>query len=92
MIKPAAVVTGSSSGIGRSLAVNLSDKYYIYLVSRNKEKLNKTSELIKAKNNESEVIIADITNEKDVDRIASTVKPSKLELLINNQKEVYGML
>ena len=62
MIKPAAVVTGSSSGIGRSLAVNLSDKYYIYLVSRNKEKLNKTSELIKEKNNESEVIIADITN------------------------------
>ena len=59
MIKPAAVITGSSSGIGRSLAINLSDKYYIYLVSRNKEKLNKTSELIKAKNNESEVIIAD---------------------------------
>jgi len=84
MIKPTAVVTGSSSGIGRSLAVNLSDKYYIYLVSRNKEKLNKTSELIKAKNNKSEAIIADITKEKDVDRIASIIKSSKLELLINN--------
>ena len=47
MNKPIAIITGASTGIGQSLSIKLSDKYFIYLVSRNKEKLQKTAELIK---------------------------------------------
>ncbi len=49
MIKPAAIITGASSGIGRSLAIELSEKYFIYLVSRDIKKLENTKKIIHRK-------------------------------------------
>ena len=49
MIKPAVVITGASSGIGKSLAIELSDKYFVYLVSRNIKKLENTQKIIHRK-------------------------------------------
>ena len=37
MDKPIAIITGASSGIGRSLAIKLSNQYLVYLISRNKD-------------------------------------------------------
>ena len=60
MAKPIAIITGASSAIGRSLAIKLSEKYLVYLISRNKENLNKSKELINTQNNDCKIIISDI--------------------------------
>ena len=85
MNKPIAIITGASTGIGQSLSIKLSDKYFIYLVSRNKEKLQKTAELIKNKNNQCKMIVADVSRRKSIDLIYSQIKNKQdIELLINN--------
>ena len=61
MTKPIAIVTGASTGIGRSLSIKLSEKYFVYLISRNKDKLQETAKIIQDNNNECKVIIADIS-------------------------------
>ena len=85
MSKPIAIVTGASTGIGQSLSIKLSDKYFIYLVSRNKEKLQKTAELIENKNNQCKMIIADVSRSKSIDLIYLQIKNKQdIELLVNN--------
>ena len=85
MSKPIAIITGASTGIGQSLSIKLSDKYFIYLVSRNKEKLQKTAELIKNKNNLCKMIVADVSRSKSIDLIYSQIKNKQdIELLVNN--------
>ena len=85
MHKPIAIITGASTGIGRSLAIKLSEQYLVYLISRNKENLNKTKELINAQNNECKVIISDISKTESINDIYSQIEnKEKIELLINN--------
>tara|TARA_Y100000389_G_scaffold196943_1_gene230649 strand:- start:1941 stop:2645 length:705 start_codon:yes stop_codon:yes gene_type:complete len=85
MTKPIAIITGASSGIGQSLAIELSDKYFVYLVSRNVRNLNKTKKYIESKNNKCEIIISDITIEKSVNELYKKIpNKNQIELLINN--------
>ena len=85
MTKPIAIITGASSGIGQSLAIELSDKYFVYLVSRNIRNLNKTKKYIESKNNKCEIIISDITNEKSVNNLYKKIpNKNQIELLVNN--------
>ena len=85
MSKPIAIVTGASTGIGRSLAIKLSDNYLVYLISRNKNNLNKTKELINLKNNDCKIIVCDISEIESTDEIYSQIEnKEKIELLINN--------
>jgi len=85
MNKPIAIVTGASTGIGRSLAIKLSDNYLVYLISRNQDNLNKTKELINAKNNDCRIIVSDISKIESTDQIYSKIEnKEKIELLINN--------
>ena len=85
MSKPIAIITGASTGIGRSLAIKLSTQYFVYLISRNKEKLQKTAEIIKKQNNQCKIIIADVSKRESIDLIYSQIKNTEdIELLINN--------
>ena len=85
MDKPIAIITGASTGIGRSLAVKLSKQYLVYLISRNKENLNKTKELINAQNNDCKIIVSDISKTESMNDIYSQIEhKEKIELLINN--------
>ena len=85
MNKPIAIITGASTGIGRSLAIKLSDNYLVYLISRNKNNLNKTKELINLKNNDCKIIVCDISEIESTDEIYSQIEnKEKIELLINN--------
>ena len=59
MTKPIAIITGASTGIGKELAVELSNDYFVYLISRNIENLKKTKAIIHNKNNDCEIISAD---------------------------------
>ena len=67
MDTPIAIITGASTGIGRSLGIKLSNQYLVYLISRNTENLNETKELINAQNNECKVIVADISQSESID-------------------------
>ena len=85
MTKPIAIITGASTGLGRSLSVKLSDQYFICLISRKQEKLKKTEALILGKNNQCQIIEADVCKEDSIDSIYSQIKnKSNIELLINN--------
>ena len=85
MDKPIAIITGASTGIGRSLAVKLSKQYLVYLISRNKENLNKTKELINTQNNDCKIIVSDISKTESMNEIYSQIEhKEKIELLINN--------
>ena len=85
MDKPIAIITGASTGIGRSLAIKLSEQYLVYLISRNKENLNKTKELINDQNNNCKIIVSDISQTESMNNVYSQIKhKEKIELLINN--------
>ena len=85
MVKPIAIITGASTGIGRELAVELSNNYFVYLISRNIDNLNKTKEIIINNNNDCDIIVADITNQESVEKIYNTIHDKdNIELLINN--------
>ena len=84
-MKPIAIITGSSTGLGRSLAIQLSSQYFIYLISRNKKKLIQTKKIIDNKNNECDIIVADVSKKESVDIINKSIKNKKdIALLINN--------
>ena len=66
MPKPIAIVTGASSGIGKNLAIKLSDDYFVYLISRNNDRLQKVYNIILSKGNECEVVVADISKKESL--------------------------
>ena len=85
MKKPIAIITGASTGIGKLLSIKLSSKYFVYLISRNKNKLQKTVDQIIGNNNECQAIIADISKENSLDLIYSKINDKEnVDLLINN--------
>ena len=77
MNKPAAIITGASTGIGREMAVKLSEQYFVYLISRNIKKLKKTAQLISDKKNECKIIVSDISNQDCIELISSQIDSKK---------------
>ena len=77
-----ALITGASSGIGRFLSIELSrDSSLIYLIGRNKEELEKTAGLLSCR---SEVVVADISLQKGINKISTLIEMEDINLLINN--------
>ena len=81
-----AVITGGSTGIGRHLAILLSDKNYkIILISRNEKQLKSVKEQIENSQNFCKILSADLSNENDIDKIVNYLKNNNnIDLLINN--------
>lgn len=82
-----ALVTGASSGIGRSIAIALAaEDARVVLASRNEAKLAEVANQIDAAGGSAEIIPADVTNEEQIlalfRRIGS--RYGRLDLLINN--------
>ena len=85
MSKPIAVISGASTGIGKILAIKLSDNYFIHLISRNINKLQKVSDEILKKGNACKIIDADISKSESIESIYSKIENKQdIELLINN--------
>uniref|UniRef100_D2SNW1 Hydroxybutyrate dehydrogenase n=1 Tax=Heliothis virescens TaxID=7102 RepID=D2SNW1_HELVI len=77
------LVTGGSSGIGAAIAIKFAEEgAKVAIVGRNQEKLKNTAK----KCGNPLVIVADVTKDEDVKRIASeTLKNfGKLDVLVNN--------
>ena len=77
-----ALITGASSGIGKDMALYLSELGYdLILVAKTKEKLEKVKEQIKTK---AIIIVADLSEREEVEKLYYQTKKEKIDLLINN--------
>jgi 3-oxoacyl-[acyl-carrier protein] reductase len=85
-IKPIAVISGASSGIGEQLSIKLANlNYKVILISRNKDKLLSIKKSIKKNNQKCQIIVADISKPDIIDKLKSQIEfPSQISVLINN--------
>lgn len=75
------LITGASSGIGKSMAIYMSEMgYEIIMVSNNKEKLEKASKKVK----NSTIYVCDLRDGKDVDKFCQFILDIKPDIVINN--------
>jgi NAD(P)-dependent dehydrogenase (short-subunit alcohol dehydrogenase family) len=75
-------VTGASSGIGRAIAVECSRMdAELVITARNEERLNETLHLMNRDSLSHKIILADLSNEDDIERIADFV-PYKLDGIV----------
>lgn len=80
-----ALVTGASTGLGKSLSLKLALKgFKIVLASRNIEKLNSLKELISENGGDSQIIPTDVTKEKDVIKLYSSIETDNVDVVVNN--------
>jgi len=82
-----ALVTGSTHGIGRSIALSLADeKCNVAICSRDKKKINETLEQLKKRNIDRLGIQADVMDKIDIERVMNQIidKWGTIHILINS--------
>ena len=86
-MRPLALITGASSGIGLTFARHLAARGYdLAMVARRKDRLDQEARAIRAAHPvETEILPADLTEEADLKAVAERIAAApNLELLINN--------
>ena len=82
-----ALVTGSSRGIGRSIALILADSgAHVVLAARNRKLLKEVEEEVTGPGGEATAIPTDISDESDILQLFGTVRErwGRLDILVNN--------
>lgn len=80
-MKPVAVITGASSGIGAATALLLAENgYHVVAVARREDRLRQLSE----ENKDIETLIVDVTSDSDVQRLAAHLHDKPVEVLVCN--------
>ncbi len=82
-----AVITGASSGIGKEIAQKLAKEgLLIYLLGRDKKKLNDTAKIVKKAGSQAKVFAFDLTNANEVRKFAHKFMQSfrVLDILIHS--------
>jgi len=85
--RPAAVITGASSGLGEEYARQLAAQGYdLVLVARREDRLRAVRDDLAGKHQlEMEIVVADLTRHEDVERVAQRIgQLPSLDLLVNN--------
>jgi NADP-dependent 3-hydroxy acid dehydrogenase YdfG len=82
-----AVVTGSGSGIGREVAINLcKEGVYVVICGRRQASLDETMRMIHGEGGEAIAVQADVSKEQDVDRLVKAALSAygTIDILVNN--------
>ena len=80
-MKPIAVVTGASSGIGAATANLLaSNGFHVVAVARRSDRLQE----LKKQNQDIEILTVDVTSDKDVEALTSHLAGKPVEVLVCN--------
>ena len=85
--RPLAAITGASSGIGATFARKLASRGYdLLLIARREDRLRAlASELADTYHISAEALIADLTRQDDLERVAARIQSApRLGLLVNN--------
>lgn len=78
-----ALITGASGGIGLEVARRLAtENYRVTLVARNSDRLEKA--LATLSGNGHKVLVADLTQNEDLQKLAAHLRTEKYDLLVNN--------
>lgn len=84
-MKKSVLITGSSKGLGKELAlVFASKKYDVILHGRNKKDLEKVKNQISKFNVECYVVVGDLKDYKTIEKLSKISKEKNISLLINN--------
>jgi NAD(P)-dependent dehydrogenase (short-subunit alcohol dehydrogenase family) len=74
------LITGASSGIGRNLAINLSQSYNIVLLARNHERLLETKSLC-SRNNDQLILELDLVKTDEIEKtMSSFIQEKNIEI------------
>jgi hypothetical protein len=77
-----ALITGASSGIGKDMAIYLSELGYdLIVVARRKDKLKELKDMLTT---DVRIIDLDLSNEKECYKLYDKVKKENIDILINN--------
>ena len=81
-----AVITGASSGVGKSLAIQLSDAgYRVVLAARSEDKLNAIAEEIQFKGGNSLVVPTDVSQPEQINNLKDrALEYGDISVVINN--------
>ena len=81
-----AVITGASSGVGKSLAIQLSDAgYSVVLAARSEDKLNAIAEEIQSKGGDSLVVSTDVSHPEQINNLKDrALEYGDISVVINN--------
>jgi 3-oxoacyl-[acyl-carrier protein] reductase len=82
-----ALVTGSSQGIGKSIAIGLAEAgAHAILTARNQQKLTQVKREIESMGKSATVIPVDLSNEQEILRLFDQIRAKfgKLDILVNN--------
>lgn len=79
------LITGSSKGLGRSLALTFArNNYNVIIHGRNKKRLEEVEQGIKEWNVECDVIHGHLSESRTIEKLAEIAKEKRIEILINN--------
>lgn len=86
MMRPRALITGASSGLGRGYAHHLgADGYDLVLVARSEERLRELAERLESEHRiRAEAVVADLSTRAGIDAIVTVIDGSRVDVLINN--------
>jgi short-subunit dehydrogenase len=84
-VRPLAVITGASSGIGREFARRLAATHDLLLIARRRELLDSLSAELGSTGSTVDILAADLTEEADLAAAAARIAESPhLDMLVNN--------
>ena len=84
-MRPKALITGASTGIGKVYARRLAGRYDLVLVARDRARLDALAQELRKDGAASEVLVADLTQSADVARIEQKLESDgAISFFLNN--------
>jgi len=79
------LITGSSKGLGRSLALTFArNNYNVIIHGRNRKRLEEVEQGVKEWNVECDIVMGHLSESRTIEKLAEIAQEKRIEVLINN--------